>query len=83
VDQSAVEASILTFLSEVLRLKLTPVDPELELVSGGHIDSMDLVRLAAHLEEILDVEIPDDDIHDDNLGSVRRMLEYAERRTSA
>ena len=41
---------------------------------------MDLVRIAAHLEELLDLEIPDEDIHDDHFGSTGRILTYVARR---
>jgi acyl carrier protein len=83
VDAAALEADLQDFLADVLRVRIAPVARELELVSGGHLDSMDLVRIAAHLEEVLGVEIPDDDISDDNLGSIARMIAYAERRASS
>lgn len=82
MDAPALEADIQTFLADVLRVRIAPVEPDLELVSNGHLDSMDLVRLAAHLEEVLGVAISDDDITDENLGSISRMLAYAERRAS-
>lgn len=83
MDPSALEADLQDFLAEVLRVRIAPVARDLELVSSGHLDSMDLVRIAAHLEEVLGVEIPDDDISDDNLGSIARMIAYAERRASS
>ena len=55
----------------------------LELVSDGHIDSMDLVRLAGHLEDFLGLEIPDDDIADGHFGSIARILAYVKRRQSS
>ena len=83
LDEAAIEASLQRFLSDVLRLEIAPVDRDLELVSDGHIDSMDLVRLAGHLEELLDVEIPDDDVDDLHFGSIGRMLAYAQGRLRA
>jgi acyl carrier protein len=82
VQAPALEADLQTFLADVLRVRAAPVERDLELVSNGHLDSMDLVRIAAHLEEVLGVAIPDDDITDENLGSISRMLAYAERRVS-
>jgi len=80
VDDAAIEASLLRFFADILRLDVTPIGRDLELLSGGHIDSMDLVRIAAHLEELLDLEIPDEDIHDDHFGSTGRILTYVARR---
>ncbi len=80
MDASALEESIQKFLADEVRLDIAPVALDLELVSDGYIDSMDLVRIAAHLEDVLDLEIPDDDVNDDRLGSVARILAYAKRR---
>ncbi len=82
MESSALEASIQKFLAEVIRLDIAPVALDLELVSDGYIDSMDLVRIAAHLEDVLDLEIPDDDVNDDHFGSVARILVYVKRRQS-
>jgi acyl carrier protein len=82
VESSDLEADLQSFLAETLRLRIAPVDRDLELVSSGHLDSMDLVRIAAHLEDVLGVEIPDDDINGEKLGSISRMLAYAEGRSS-
>ena len=80
MDASALEESIQKFLADEVRLDIAPVALDLELVSDGYIDSMDLVRIAAHLEDVLDLEIPDDDVNDDRLGSVARILAYVKRR---
>lgn len=80
MNETELEASLQTFLHDVLRLAMAPVDPGLELVTEGHIDSMDLVRLAAHLEDVLGIEISDEDVNDKHFGSVRKMLAYAASR---
>jgi acyl carrier protein len=82
VEASALEASIQKFLADQVRLDIAPVALDLELVSDGYIDSMDLVRIAGHLEDVLDLEIPDDDVNDAQLGSLARILAYAKRRQS-
>jgi len=80
VDDATIEASLLGFFSDVLRLDVAPIGRDLELLSGGYVDSMDLVRIAAHLEQLIDLEIPDEDIHDDHFGSTGRILAYVARR---
>lgn len=82
MDEAALEASLQRFLSDVLRLPAAPVARDVELVEDGHVDSMDLVRLAAHLEQELGIEIPDDDVADENFGSIGRILAYAARRNA-
>ena len=80
MDDAAIEASLLGFFSDVLRLDVAPIGRDLELLSGGYVDSMDLVRIAAHLEQLIDLEIPDEDIHDDHFGSTGRILAYVASR---
>ena len=74
--EAAVEQTIQRFLGEELRVDSAPVARDCELVRTGLLDSMDLVRLAEHLEQELGVSIPDADIHDENFGSVERALGY-------
>lgn len=82
MDEATLESSLQEFLKDVLRLRIAPVERDAELVADGHVDSMDLVRIAAHLEELLDIEIPDDDVNDENFGSLARTLQYCERARS-
>jgi len=80
VEEAALEASLQRFFADVLRLESVPVGRDETLLSDGIIDSMDLVRIAAHLGELLGLEIPDEDIHDDHFGSLGRILDYVARR---
>ncbi len=65
------------YLGEQLELAIAPVRPDEPLIENGHIDSMDVVRIAAHLEDLLGVEIPDQDVSDENFGSLERIVAYA------
>ena len=80
MDDAAIEASLLAFFSDVLRLEVSPIGRDLELLSNGHIDSMDLVRIAGHLEQLLGFEIPDEDIRDEHFESTGSILAYVARR---
>jgi acyl carrier protein len=79
MNADELEARILSFLRQELRIWET-VDRDTELVSTGVVDSADLVRLATHLERILDLSIPDHEINADNFDSVAMILEYVERK---
>jgi len=76
VNRDDLEASILAFLRDELRIDTSEIEPDTELVSGGVVDSTDLVRLATRLERNLDIEIPDQDISADNLDSIEMIINY-------
>ncbi len=78
MDADAIEASLQEFLRDELRVKDAPVARDVELVTTGIIDSMDLVRIAAHLERLLGVSIPDEDVNQEHFDSIARMLAYLE-----
>ncbi len=78
MDAAALEASIRAFLADELRLDVGPLDRDSELVSTGIVDSMDLVRLAAHLERCFDVTIPDAEIDVERFGTIARIVAYVE-----
>jgi acyl carrier protein len=76
VKRDDLEASILAFLRDELRIDTSEIQRDTELVSGGVVDSTDLVRLATRLERNLDIEIPDQDISADNLDSIEMIINY-------
>ena len=78
MDVDTVEASLQEFLRDELREQGAPVAQDAELVTSGLIDSMDLVRIATHLERLLGVSIPDDDINLEHFESIARILAYLE-----
>ena len=78
MDAAAIEASIRAFLADVLRIDLAPLDRDSELVSTGIVDSMDLVRLVAHLERCFDVTIADAEIDVRRFGTIARIVAYVE-----
>lgn len=76
MNAQEIEATILAFIRDELRLDVADVEPDTELVSSGRIDSTDLVRLAAHLERSFDIEIPDEDVTAENLDSIAMTARY-------
>jgi len=76
VNRDDLEASIFAFLREEMRIDTSDIQPDTELVSGGIVDSTDLVRLATLLERKLDIEIPDQDISADNFDSIEMIVDY-------
>jgi acyl carrier protein len=67
IDLSAVRKFI---NSELLYREDQGIDPALNLIESGVIDSMTLLRLTVFLEEHYGIEIPDEDILPDNFRSL-------------
>jgi acyl carrier protein len=76
VKPDELQADILAFLEDELRIDTSDIQPDTGLVSGGIVDSTDLVRLATRLERKLGIEIPDRDISADNLDSIEMISNY-------
>ncbi len=80
MDPEKLEASIRSFLRDDLRVAIDAVPRDEDLVTTGLIDSTDLVRLATHLERMLGITIPDQDIRVENFDSIVKILDYVATR---
>ncbi len=80
MDPEALEARVRAFLSEQLNLHDAPIERDTELVTTGLLDSMDVVRLVAHLERTRGITIPDGDIDVDHFDSISKISSYLEAR---
>ncbi len=65
--------------TELLGASGPKIDPDENLFVSGHVDSLGIMRLIAHLESTLNLEIPPADLVPDNFRSVRVMAEYLDR----
>ena len=71
------EKIIFEFVREqVLAAPDLELDPEENLFTSGHIDSLGIMRLIAHLEATLELKIPLRDRVPDNFRTVRVMATY-------
>ena len=77
MDAARIEARLRAFLRDELRVEAVPDDPDAALVSSGVIDSVDLVRIATHLERELGIEIADADIRPERLDSIAKIVAIA------
>ncbi len=80
MDPEVLEARVRAFLSKQLNLRDAPIERDTELVTTGLLDSMDVVRLVAHLERTLGITIPDGDIDVDHFDSIAKISSYLEAR---
>ncbi len=81
MTHSADKALILDFISTDL-LSGHRVDASDNLLLGGMIDSMAVVRLMLFLEEQFGLSIPPQDVTITNMASVDAMTAYLEKRRS-
>jgi len=74
------ETRLHAFLCHECRIDTAKLTRTTELVTSGLLDSMGMVRLATHLERIVDISIPDDDITVEHFDSIERILGYVQSR---
>ena len=77
MDAARIEARLRAFIRDDLTVEDVPEDPDAALVSSGVIDSVDLVRIATHLERELGIEIPDAEIRPERLDSIAKIVALA------
>ena len=76
MNAAEIEEKILAYLKNDLRIDTDTISPDSELVSTGTIDSADLVRFAAFLEQSFDFEIPDQDVSGERFDTVAMSVQY-------
>lgn len=73
----SIESMIVEFIAGSLaRDEASTLDRDENLLTGGLIDSIGIVRLIAHLQDRLDVTIPPNDLIPDNFRTVAIMAAY-------
>ena len=77
-DFSAVRKFVNT---ELLYREDQRIDPDLNLIENGVIDSVTLVRVTSFLEEHYAIEIPDEDMVADNFRSLGSIEAFVASRT--
>lgn len=63
-------------VEELLNDASIEIEPEEDLLLSGFLDSMNVVRLVAHLEEICSLVIPPEDITLENFGTLSHIYSY-------
>jgi acyl carrier protein len=80
-DAATLQTSIRGFMTSVLGVDMTGVEPGTSIIRNGLIDSVGLVRLAAFLETELGIVIPDRDVTATHFDSLAAIDAYVRRRT--
>jgi acyl carrier protein len=73
------------FLADELLMGLNTdkIDPNLDLISRGYIDSLAMMQLILFIEERFDVKVGEDEVLPDNFRTLNRIAEFVENKQSA
>jgi acyl carrier protein len=71
--------ALLQFVGAELVSRNTVVQADDELLLSGLIDSLGVVRLIAHIEEVLGVKVPPEEVTLENFQTVRAIGEFLDR----
>jgi acyl carrier protein len=66
---------------ELLHGRAVKLDPEMDLLSAGVIDSLGILRMVAFMEEQFGVKVADEDVVFENFQNIRVMADYIAQRT--
>ncbi len=72
--KSDIEQAIIKIIVDQLDIDEEEVTPESAFIDDLGADSLDLVELVMHMEEVFDVEIPDDDA--ESITTVQDAINY-------
>lgn len=71
--------ALLKFVGAELVSRNTVVQADDELLLSGLVDSLGVVRLIAHIEEVLGVKVPPEEVTLENFQTVRAIAEFLDR----
>jgi acyl carrier protein len=81
IGTAGIEALIAGFFrDELVGDEALEIEPDENLLTGGLVDSVGIVRLIAHVREELDVDVPPTDLVPENFRTVRVMAAYMQGR---
>jgi len=79
------EERIRKFLLEELQLKDSRAEltDDLPLIEGHVIDSLDMLKLVALIEEEFGIDVEDEDLVPDNFASIREIAKFVDSKRGA
>jgi len=75
-----IENTIKKFVTEELLNSSLEVGAEDNLLSDGMVDSIGMLRLVSHIEELAQITIPHEDLVIENFQTIKAIVEYLEQR---
>lgn len=65
--------------TEIMRNRNAKLDPDLDLLAAGILDSLGILQLVAYIDDELGVQVPDEDVVMENFVSVNALTKYLAR----
>jgi acyl carrier protein len=82
-DTPAIEQQLRNYIAEKIFLANDfPYPDEMSFLESGTIDSMNLMEIVVHIEQVYHITVADHEIVPDNFDSVSKIAGYIRRKTS-
>ena len=83
-EAADIEQTITAYIhGEILGNNQTVLDPDENIFTAGHVDSVGIMRLIGHLESALGIKIPPADLIPQNFRTIRVMAAYLASRSGS
>lgn len=79
-DVSDLSSRIRSVMAEQLGIELADIEPKANILDDLGADSLDVVELVMALEEVFDIEVPDDAV--ESMNTVADVEKFVEARLS-
>ena len=80
-SEAEIRAKVRQYITSNFYTGAMEIDDDTALVATGAIDSTGVFELIDFLEKCFGIQVPDEDLMPDNLGSIERICLYVVRRT--
>ena len=81
-DQNQIANALAHFINTSIMARSHPVQPDDDLATAG-VDSMALLKILLFIEAEYGFWMPDEDLVEENIASVRALATYIHRRSTA
>ena len=82
-DTTSIEQQLRDYIAQkILLVKRFPYPDEMSFLESGNIDSLNLMEIVVHIEEVYHITVADHEIVPDNFDSVCKIADFIRRKTS-
>lgn len=74
--QIEIENDLTNFICDSFFIDENDIQKDISLIEAGIIDSIGLIEMAAYITEKYRITIDENDINDDNFGSLNKIISY-------
>ena len=82
-DSPSIEQQLRDYIAEkILLADRFPYPDEMSFLESGNIDSLNLMEIVVHIEDVYHISVADHEIVPDNFDSVSKIADFIRRKTS-